>query len=670
MYLIEARSKIPQLLDDILNYKFMNKSSDDSSMTYSNQSSDSGINLTCTSDQPCSGCYWFFCPFCLESANKAIDQIKSLTDKLDEVEELFPSTKAFGNQFAVYKSNEFVGKLNAMFIWYNIMRHLRLKILILGKQLVAYAQEKADRSDTDSSSPGDSQEWDFSNLSTKPAQPLHSLRRYFYHSESGDTRTYRKYIEDVLKSKGLRKAMFFLESLYLKSLKRGRIALLNPNKSNLAEAIDSSEEQLMRFGFWSEEYMSMDLPSIRPAFLFISRIPLDVLHEFLVMRLENKLDKPSALSIRQLIKELKEAIKLSVINKQRYVHQCEVALEGESEDTKQKMYLNYVSSFDQTVYSVLKLYLNYIVQWVTLAEHEKLQKDILEEEWKFVTTKAPHIPEGESLAGIVFCTIAKTMLCNIATCMRKNMELMQADETPYEEPLNFDRQRLLTSCRSLQTTCAETRDKTFRVLSLTKTLIKYLESESLLTCDKLRGPLDTLKEGILETWKVLKERVTIIEKALSPLLRECENSIPVVSLCREVLHRMYKFALEYVKDIVKLLPDKRLLARDIVEFSKQWIRFVTNYCERGRGVRPRWANYGLDFLLFVTDPSFTCHLHEREFESFKRNISSCVAHIMGTPSTTLPTHLLPCSPYPGHLRLLQPSPEVHPFPLQTQPSGA
>jgi hypothetical protein len=63
---------------------------------------------------------------------------------------------------------------------------------------------------------------------------------------------------------------------------------------------DDEEEELRRYGYWSPEAQSLGLPSYRAAFLFLSRIPLEMIHEFLRMRLEQKPNQPSVLSIRQV----------------------------------------------------------------------------------------------------------------------------------------------------------------------------------------------------------------------------------------------------------------------------------------------------------------------------------------------------------------------------------
>ncbi len=60
----------------------------------------------------------------------------------------------------------------------------------------------------------------------------------------------------------------------------------------------------------------MRLPSFRAPYLFLCRAPLDVVHECLRIRLEQKPEQPSELSIRQLMRECKEALRLAVIERQ------------------------------------------------------------------------------------------------------------------------------------------------------------------------------------------------------------------------------------------------------------------------------------------------------------------------------------------------------------------
>lgn len=60
----------------------------------------------------------------------------------------------------------------------------------------------------------------------------------------------------------------------------------------------------------------MDLPSYRTMFLFLALVPLEVVNEYLLMRLEQKPEKPSPLSVRQLMRELKEGLQVALHERQ------------------------------------------------------------------------------------------------------------------------------------------------------------------------------------------------------------------------------------------------------------------------------------------------------------------------------------------------------------------
>lgn len=51
-----------------------------------------------------------------------------------------------------------------------------------------------------------------------------------------------------------------------------------------------------------------------------------------------------------------------------------------------------------------------------------------------------------------------------------------------------------------------------------------------------------------------------------------------------------------------------------VSISKCWIHFVHKRCETGRGLKPKWANNGLEFLLSVCEPQNIVGLSDEEFK--------------------------------------------------------
>lgn len=74
-----------------------------------------------------------YCKDCQEQQTIALREVEELLTRLEAAEALYPSSQVLGNFHPVYKSSKFVGRVKAMCLWYNITRHHRLKLLIVGK---------------------------------------------------------------------------------------------------------------------------------------------------------------------------------------------------------------------------------------------------------------------------------------------------------------------------------------------------------------------------------------------------------------------------------------------------------------------------------------------------------------------------------------------------------
>lgn len=89
---------------------------------------------------------------------------------------------------------------------------------------------------------------------------------------------------------------------------------------------------------------------------------------------------------------------------------------------------------------------------------------------------------------------------------------------------------------------------------------------------------------------------------------------------------------QYHKEIDRLVTgagSRRLLSLGIMEFSRQWMKFVLERCERGRGIKPRWASHGVEFLFMASNPSYTKQISDEEFTDFKKMVEQCYAHVIG-----------------------------------------
>ncbi|XP_059490886.1 mitogen-activated protein kinase kinase kinase 4 isoform X2 [Neocloeon triangulifer] len=618
---------------------------------------------------------------------------------------------------------------------------------------------------------------------------------------------YRAYIEEVLKTHGLKRAIGYLDSLHLHLLSKAKITLDKatiPLEDATEEEMQTEDWELKRFGLWSPEAQSMCLPSYKSAFLFLARIALDLIHEYLRLRLEQKPSEPSALSIRQLMREMKDGLHEGVKQRQRYMHLLRSATWTETQEVTDRLEQD-VADFDRSMKCILEVYLEYLQQWVLIVQKESVvvcpyQKSLLEEEWKFVKHTCPFIPGGEALAANSFCRMASGMLSAIVDHLNAGVDDLSSilEDSNVDNDLQDDqssgadeafdhKQSILSACRNIQNIFHEARERALRAISFAKTLRKDLEiassfslmaplNEFLLrlsqadhvrvvaphscshlmfvpaslktkpelvcrlvnmnltsaSCGSNLDPADMQNPHYLVLVQCLEEDVTwpgetisiqptaettitlshvevhgvllvvcdstqlcrhrrhlvsvlgstvalaqeslpsnyTIADSLEELkmdavnLRRCvttsiqsvekscdvrnmtdvdeQDRMALISKIREILHQCYKFGFEYNKEVCRLVTGeaKSKQAKGMVEFAKQWMRFVRGWCERGRGLRPRWANQGLEFLITACEPEKTKYLADEEFEELKLQIDDCITHVIGSASDKSPRNSL------------------------------
>ncbi|XP_068152318.1 mitogen-activated protein kinase kinase kinase 4 isoform X2 [Drosophila tropicalis] len=489
---------------------------------------------------------------------------------------------------------------------------------------------------------------------------------------------YRKFIENVLKCRGLAKSLAFLHKLHNVALYKAHIALEKPGTEDYdveldAEAIEEdvprldphiSREQVIElrtYGYWSEEAQSINLPSYIPTFVFLSGIPLQFMHEFLRMRLETRPVRPNPLSLEQLMKELREGLTLALTHRERYQRHITTALvENETELGK---YISILNHYDATVRKTFELYLEYIDQLVLVAVPETNQKSVLEKEWMFTKLISPMIKGMHTLASQKFCGIISKLLRNIATrLVQRSAELDKqiagAAENDDNEELKW---QLLTICRETQALLTVERERSIKVLFFAKTFCRDVETTDFhrehyehdvanqqhdFICSDVKAAFKLLQQDVLEVRNKLTEIIEGVQK------RCCMNNMrdldeqdrqAVLSRTREILHQGYKFGFEYHKDVIRLFEQRIMdqkdsgahtvdLALGIITYAKMWMHFVMERCERGRGMRPRWASQGLEFLILACDPQITQHLDEHQFEELKQQMDRCISHVIGITS--------------------------------------
>ncbi|XP_045197016.1 mitogen-activated protein kinase kinase kinase 4-like isoform X2 [Mercenaria mercenaria] len=105
----------------------------------------------------------------------------------------------------------------------------------------------------------------------------------------------------------------------------------------------------------------------------------------------------------------------------------------------------------------------------------------------------------------------------------------------------------------------------------------------------------------------------------------------ILKLYRETMLQAYNFGFEYMKEVTRLVSGetRHKLGRGLMHFAKDWMKFVSEKCERGRGMRPRWANQGLDFLLIACEPKILAVLSEEEYKDLQESLNEFITHLIG-----------------------------------------
>ncbi|XP_068087837.1 mitogen-activated protein kinase kinase kinase 4 isoform X2 [Hyperolius riggenbachi] len=310
------------------------------------------------------------------------------------------------------------------------------------------------------------------------------------------TSIYRPFVDKALKQMGLRKLILRLHKLMHGSLQRARRALIKTDhmleSSEFPDLILCSDylPDLLKQSPTSmhnsepscdfvsvEELGAMNLPSFEPAFLVLCRVLLNVIHECLKLRLEQRpAGEPSLLSIKQLVRECREVLKGGLLMKQYYQFMVREVLED-----LQKPDCN-IDAFEEDLHKMLMVYFDYMRSWIQMLQHlpqaSHSLKNLLEEEWNFTKEITPYIRGGEAQAGKLFCDIAGMLLKSTGNFLDSGLQ-HSCDEfwaSPDDSIVSDEiRRSVIETSRALKELFHEARERASKALGFAKMLRKDLE---------------------------------------------------------------------------------------------------------------------------------------------------------------------------------------------------
>ncbi|KAG5831367.1 hypothetical protein ANANG_G00303000 [Anguilla anguilla] len=227
------------------------------------------------------------------------------------------------------------------------------------------------------------------------------------------------------------------------------------------------------------ELLAMELPSFQPAFLVLCRVLLNVIHECLKLRLEQRpAGEPSLLSIKQLVRECKEVLKGGLLMKQYY----QFMLQGVIADPDGLQANANIDDFEEDLHKMLMVYFDYMRSWIQMLQQlpqaSHSLKNLLEEEWNFTKVITPYIRGGEAQSGCLFCDIAGMLLKSTGDFLDAGLQKSgdefweSADDSTASDEI---RRSVIETSRSLKELFHEARERASKALGFAKMLRKDLE---------------------------------------------------------------------------------------------------------------------------------------------------------------------------------------------------
>ncbi|XP_021362862.1 mitogen-activated protein kinase kinase kinase 4-like isoform X2 [Mizuhopecten yessoensis] len=528
------RAKIPEVLDKVTSFKI-------TVFDFGEEMVDSGmkeINFLSPAKAAKRDIFEFntltLSPTFIKRQLEALNQVEELLSKLDALEQLFPTSKAFAKEFPLYGTPNFKDRVKSLYLWLNITRDLCHKMKLLGKILgvqhlsdvfwpmldfetPSTAEPRAsfshyrsslpeilepglsDDEDIEEDEEGSSEiiiseedrtpspqiktskkvqfslgserssrnsspiTVDMPETSTPVKQPPSTIRywtpstslSHISSETSLDEMTvvtscaYRKYVDKTLRRMGMNKMLIRFRKLLDRTLQRAKEALEKPKGLNVSDinskspveekshlssspGLDLLPSELTspttvtyhRSASQTDQeplvahFIEMGLPSFRPSYLFLLNVFLEVIHEALRLRLEQRpKGEPSFLSIRPLLRECKDVLRGAVIVKQ-YYQQMVASVRSDEEFAEEEENFPDLEQFDDDMRKMLEIYFTYIQNWLitlqNLPEASRSLKNVLEQEWSFTKQICPHVRGGEAEAGKRFSSLASSLLYSIA----------------------------------------------------------------------------------------------------------------------------------------------------------------------------------------------------------------------------------------------------------------
>ncbi|ORY00209.1 hypothetical protein K493DRAFT_256621 [Basidiobolus meristosporus CBS 931.73] len=293
----------------------------------------------------------------------AIEQVAETLQRVDHIENLYPTRRAIMEDKPLYASQEFQFNLDALTSWCTVTMSIQTQLKILKDWTGSESLQVARPKDT-------------------PANPDEP-----------------SFIERILKENGLQRTF---EKRTLSTLN----SLLSKAKLNMIENASA--------------YGKMNLPSYTNELQQLVRFPTSLMEECLRLRLEyaERITDPTTLMLDQMTEDFRVSLSLACRIKHEYQELTKAAPGWEVPNCIDEQY-------DSALFDSLKYYFK-LLHWRLKGGSKAVyfkEAEILESEWSFLSEMSLYIEGGEWETAEQFCSLTNRLLCRVLLYFESQMRV-------------------------------------------------------------------------------------------------------------------------------------------------------------------------------------------------------------------------------------------------------
>lgn len=334
----------------------------------------------------------------LAEKNKVLAEIGQLLERIDSAEEQFPSTKRAIEIVPEWGDADVQAKLAAIYSWYNTTTSLRLQISILRKWTGSESLELTS----------------------------HNARDYDTQLKKGESQSHNHRDQQSTARAAADDDSTFVERIQ----KEGSLQSTFEKRTlaSLYQLITKAKETILKY---HKEFKRMALPPFEPELITLISFPTRLMQGALRLRLDyaGKLAEPSVLIVDSLTDDLRTALAMA----------CRVKLHYTSiivADPERGWDLSpcIAEGYDDVLRSALKFFFKLLRLKLKASVYFK-ETEILEPEWRFLSTAVESIEGGDIIVAINITRFVNKLFDRIARYFNRELTATIAHQDPHARRL-------------------------------------------------------------------------------------------------------------------------------------------------------------------------------------------------------------------------------------------